>query len=120
MNFNQDIVNLARQNTYFRQVLVTGSYSQVVLMSIAVEEDIGAEVHKADQILVIVEGQAEVVLNNKHSRAYENYLIFVPAGTQHNIINKGNKPLKLFTIYAPSQHKPDTVHNTKADAEDEY
>jgi len=41
----------------------------------------------------------------------------IPAGPRHNIINTGTEPLKLFTLYSPSNHRDGVVHHTRADAE---
>jgi mannose-6-phosphate isomerase-like protein (cupin superfamily) len=110
-------VELARQNDDFRQTVVTGEKSQVVVMTIPPGEDIGEEVHEGDQILLFVEGEGEAVLDGTASPVRENDLAFVPAGTRHNFINGGGEPLRLVTIYAPPEHPDGTVHETKADAE---
>ena len=118
--FHENILKQAKANQYFRKVLVTGKHSQVVLMSIEVNEDIGLETHKeVDQIIIIADGKCKVLLNGEESIASEGFLVFVQAGTKHNFINIDNKPLKLFTVYAPAQHKDGTIHKTKADAENE-
>lgn len=114
--FHKDIIELTKQNTFFRQEVMTGQYAQVVLMNIDPRQDIGEEVHKVDQILIFVEGQGEAILNGKLSPVNPNDLVFVPAGTRHNFRNTGGIPLKLYTIYAPPQHKPGTVHKTKSAA----
>ncbi|NRF95710.1 cupin domain-containing protein [Paenibacillus frigoriresistens] len=92
-------------------------------MSINVGEDIGLEVHPTvDQFLRIEEGQGIVRMGdtkdnlNFEKRVYDDYAIMVPAGKWHNVINTGNKPLKLYSIYAPPQHPFGTVHKTKANA----
>jgi mannose-6-phosphate isomerase-like protein (cupin superfamily) len=92
-------------------------------MSINVGEDIGLEVHPTvDQFLRIEEGQGIVQMGDTKDnlyferRVYDDDAIMVPAGKWHNIINTGNKPLKLYSIYAPPEHPFGTVHETKADA----
>jgi mannose-6-phosphate isomerase-like protein (cupin superfamily) len=113
-----DIVKLARSNDAFRREIATGEHSQVVAMTIPVGEDIGDEVHEEnDQLLVFVDGEGEAVLDGKKSPVTPNDLILVPAGTRHNFINKGDGPLRLVTVYAPPEHPPGTVHQTKAEAE---
>lgn len=115
--FDGNIRTLAKTNPFFRQVLYTGPYSQLVVMSIPPGEEIGAEVHaNTDQILVIVDGDGEAIVDGKHEPAREHSVIFVTAGTRHNIRNKGTKELKLFTIYAPAEHKDGTVHKTREEA----
>lgn len=111
--FNENIFELAQQNTFFRKVLVTGKHSQVVLMSIPVGGEIGMERHKVDQTFVFVDGHGQAIVNGEASDVYAQHLVFVTAGTDHNFKNIGNKELKLFTIYAPAQHKPGTLQKTK-------
>ena len=118
MAFNEDIVKRAKANAYFREVLSTGPHSQVVVMSIPPGGDIGSEVHTdVDQILVFVQGEGEAVLNGQTSAVGVDRLVHVPAGTRHNFVNTGKTDLRLYTIYAPPEHKPGTIHKTKADAE---
>jgi mannose-6-phosphate isomerase-like protein (cupin superfamily) len=113
----QNYVELARQNNFFRQTVVTGEHSQVVVMTIPPGEDIGEEVHEGDQVLLFVDGQGEAVLEGTSSPIGATDLAFVPAGTRHNFVNGGSEPLRLVTIYAPPEHRDGTVHPTKADAE---
>jgi mannose-6-phosphate isomerase-like protein (cupin superfamily) len=113
-----DIVKLARSNDAFRREIATGEHSQVVAMTIPVGEEIGEEVHEEnDQLLVFVDGEGEAVLDGKTSTVTPNDLVLVPAGTRHNFINKGDSPLRLVTVYAPPEHPPGTVHQTKAEAD---
>jgi mannose-6-phosphate isomerase-like protein (cupin superfamily) len=88
-----------------------------------VGEDIGLEVHpKVDQFLSIEDGQGLVQIGdtkdnlNFVQRVQDGFAIMIPAGKWHNLTNTGNKPLKLYTIYAPPEHPFGTVHKTKADA----
>jgi mannose-6-phosphate isomerase-like protein (cupin superfamily) len=118
MAFNEDIVQRARRNSYFREVLSTGPHSQVVVMSIPPAGDIGSEVHHdVDQVLVFVEGEGVAILDGAESAVSTGRLVHVPAGTRHNFVNKGQTDLRLYTIYAPPQHAPGTIHRTKAEAE---
>ncbi len=118
MIFNSDIFTLAQKNEYFRQEVVTGTYSQVVLMSIPPGSEIGEETHHdRDQVLVFVAGEGKAILNDENHSVATNSLCFVPAGTKHNFINTGVGDLKLFTVYAPPEHAPGTVHKTKAEAD---
>lgn len=117
MIFNDDIVKLAQANTNFRKEVVTGEFSQVVLMSIPPGGEIGEETHEVDQVLVFVQGGGKAILDGDTTRVEENTLVFVPAGTVHNFINVGDIDLKLFTIYSPPEHASGTVHETKADAD---
>ena len=115
--FNKDIVALTRENTFFRQEILTNDHSQVVVMSVEPGEDVGEETHDVDQVLVFVDGEGESVLDGKRGRIGANSLVSVPAGTLHNFVNTGSRPLKLYTIYAPPEEAPGTLHRTKAEAE---
>jgi mannose-6-phosphate isomerase-like protein (cupin superfamily) len=113
-----DIIELAKRNDAFRREVATGEHSQVVVMTIPPAEEIGEEVHEGnDQLLVIVEGECEAVLDGRTSQVGPNQLVLVKAGTRHNFINTGQAPLQLVTVYAPPEHAPGTVHQTKAEAE---
>jgi mannose-6-phosphate isomerase-like protein (cupin superfamily) len=114
------IEKLTLGNNYFRQVLYTGKYAQLVLMCLQPGEEIGNEVHaKVDQFFRIEQGEASFVFTGteKHT-AKDGDAVIVPAGTYHNVINssKTNK-LKLYTLYSPPNHPDKTVHKTKADAD---
>jgi mannose-6-phosphate isomerase-like protein (cupin superfamily) len=113
-----DIVQLARSNDAFRREIATGEHSQIVAMTIPPGGEIGEEVHQEnDQLLVFVDGQADAVLEGKTTQVTPNDLVMVPAGTRHNFINTGSSPLRLVTVYAPPEHAPGTVHQTKAEAD---
>jgi mannose-6-phosphate isomerase-like protein (cupin superfamily) len=108
------------KNGYFRQVLFTGGYCQLVVMCLQPGEEIGAEVHPAvDQFFRIEEGEATFVLDGKEEhRVHDGDAVIVPAGTFHNVINPSkSKTLKLYTLYSPPNHPDGTIHKTKAEAE---
>ncbi len=116
-----NIEKATKENTDFRRVLYTGNYSQLVVMSIEPGDDIGEEIHGLDQFLRIEEGKGKVVLNKTDEYEVEDdFAIVVPAGMWHNVVNTGEEPLKLYSIYAPPEHKEGTVHATKADQEEEH
>ena len=112
-----DVKRAAKENSFFRKVLVTASKSQVVLMSLRPGEEIGTEVHQGDQLLYAVKGRATAVIDRTSEPFEKGTMFCVPAGTEHNVINTGDEPFKLFTVYAPPQHAAGTIHETKADAE---
>lgn len=115
--FQGDIKKLAKENRNFRKVIYTGENSQLVLMSLLRNEDIGMEVHDGvDQILFFVDGIGEATVSGKIWKIKDGDAVFVPAGMQHNFRNIGNNDLKLFTVYSPPEHADGTVHRTKADA----
>ena len=108
------------KNNYFRQVLFTGKYCQLVVMCLQAGEEIGNEVHPAvDQFFRIEEGEAMFVFNGKEEHAvHDGDAVVVPAGTYHNVINiSKTKTLKLYTVYSPPNHPDGTVHKTKVEAE---
>ncbi|QOC24175.1 cupin domain-containing protein [Wenzhouxiangella sp. AB-CW3] len=105
-------------NDAFRDEVMTGKECQVVLMSIRPGEEIGSEVHDDhDQILVFVEGNGQAVLDGQVREVGTNDLVFVHAGVEHNFINTGTRPLKLYTVYAPPEHPAGTRHESKDEAE---
>lgn len=119
--FVVNIEEVTEQNNTYRTALWTGENFQVTVMSINVGDDIGLEVHPTtDQFIRIEEGQGLVQMGdskdklNFEEKAYEDYAIMIPAGKWHNLTNTGNKPLKIYVIYAPPQHPYGTVHETKA------
>jgi len=115
--FVKDIEAIAINNDAFRQVLYTAKNCQLVIMALKPTEEIGAEVHKLDQFFRVEEGAGEAVLDGVHTVISAGFAVLVPAGTNHNIINTGSVSLKLYTLYAPPNHRDGVVHPTRADAE---
>ena len=121
------IVNIEKatlQNNNFRTALWTGNHLQLTLMCIDVGDDIGLEMHPdVDQFIRIEQGQGLVMIGDNENnlyfqrKVYDDYVIVIPAGKWHNVINIGCTPLKLYSIYAPPEHPHGTVHRTKEDAE---
>ena len=112
-----DVKSGARENSFFRKVLFTAPLSQLVVMSLLPHEEIGAETHDGDQMLYAVKGGGVAVINGAKEPFEKGMIFCIPAGALHNVINTGEEPLKLFTIYAPPQHAPGTIHKTKVEAE---
>lgn len=119
-----NIADATKNNDYFRTTIWTGNHFQLTLMSINVGDNIGLEVHPLnDQFIRIEEGFGLVKMGeNKDNLTYErrvgaNDIIIIPQGIWHNLINIGNKPLKLYSIYAPIEHPFGTIHKTKKDSE---
>ena len=115
--FVQDIEGLAVKNNEFRRVLYTAKHCQLVVMALKPKEEIGAEVHKLDQFFRVEEGTGEAVLDGVRTAIRAGFAVVVPAGAKHNIINTGDVSLKLYTLYAPPNHRDGVVHQTRADAE---
>ena len=119
-----NIHHATTKNQNFRTTLWTGNHLQLTLMSIPQKCDIGVEMHPdVDQFVRVECGRAKVYFGNSRNSlreaevVNENYAILIPGGTWHNIVNIGNRPLKVYSLYAPPQHPFGTVHKTKADAE---
>ncbi len=116
--FVDDIEKLTESNTDFRRVLYTGKQMQLVLMALKPGEEIGEEVHEdRDQFFRVEQGEGEVLIDGKRSAIRSDMAIIVPAGASHNVRNTGAEPLKVYTLYAPPEHKHGTVHVTKHDAD---
>ena len=115
--FVQDIERLAVTNDDFRQVLYTAQNCQLVLMALKPAEEIGAEVHTLDQFFRVEEGTGEAVLDGVRTMISAGFAVLVPAGAKHNIINTGTAALKLYTLYAPPNHRDGVIHPTRAAAE---
>lgn len=118
-----NIKEAANQNNNYRTTLWTGNNLQLTLMSIKVGGDIGLEVHpNLDQFIRIEEGDGIVLMGkspnelNFVQKVSDDYIIIIPAGTYHNLINTGDEPIKLYSIYAPPQHPFGTIHKTKEEA----
>ena len=116
--FVDDIEELTEANKNFRHVLYSGQKLQLVLMALKPGEDIGEEVHTGtDQFFRVEKGKGELVIDGKVTAIKSDMAIIVPAGARHNIKNTGDRPLKLYTLYAPPEHIDGTIHATRADAE---
>ncbi len=116
--FVEDIEELTKANGDFRRVVYTGKHLQLVLMALDAGEEIGEEVHEDhDQFFRVEKGKGEVWIDGVRTKIKGDDAIIVPAGARHNVVNSGDKPLKLYTIYGPPEHRDGVVHKTKAIAE---
>lgn len=112
-NIEQDTLG----NDNFRKVIFTAPHSQLVLMSLLPNEEIGMEKHdNVDQFFRIEKGSGKVILNGEEHEISDGFAIVVPKGTEHNVV-AGSDGLKLYTIYSPANHKDGIIHKTKAEAE---
>ncbi len=109
-----------RDNTDYRRVVYTAKDMQLVFMALQPGEEIGMEVHDLAQFLRLEEGSGKAILDGVEHDIAADWAVLVPAGTQHNIINTGDTVMKLYTLYAPPEHKDGIVEPTKADEIEEH
>ncbi len=121
-----NISEVTKRNSNFRTTLWTGDYFQLTLMCIEVGGEIGLEMHPdVDQFIRLEQGEGIIKMGRRRNcfdlqeKVYDDYAFIIPAGTWHNLINTGNVPLKLYSIYAPPNHPFGTIHRTKAEADAE-
>jgi mannose-6-phosphate isomerase-like protein (cupin superfamily) len=115
--FVQDIEGLAIKNDEFRRVVYTAKHCQLVVMALKPKEETGAEAHNHDQFFRVEQGSGDAVVNGVRTAIRAGFAVLVPAGAKHNIINTGNTPMKLYTLYAPPNHRAGVVHHTRDEAE---
>jgi mannose-6-phosphate isomerase-like protein (cupin superfamily) len=116
--FVANIEDLTVNNTDFRRVLYTGKYLQLVLMTLKPGEEIGEEVHEDhDQFFRVESGAGEVRIDGKATPIKDDDAVIVPAGARHNVVNTGDAPLALYTLYGPPEHREGVIRRTKAEAE---
>lgn len=117
--FSTNIERETLANENYRKVLYTGKHSQLVLMSLAPNEEIGLEVHPDnDQFFRFESGRGKVVIDGQEHLVEDGSAVVVPAGAEHNVVNLSDEAeLKLYTIYSPAHHKDGIVRATKAEAE---
>lgn len=118
-----DIEKATENNKNFLTTLWTGQRLQLTLMSLNVGEDIGLEIHRDhDQFIRIEDGKGIVLMGYERDNLFfqkrikDDFAVFIPAGMWHNVINTGSKPLKLYSIYAPPEHRPGTIRRNKRDS----
>lgn len=119
-----NISNITRMNKYYRKEIWTGEYLQLTVMSIPVGGEVGLEIHNGnDQFIGVEYGVAAVYAGATKQgikfigNVNSDHVVIIPAGTWHNIVNEGNVPLKLYSVYAPPHHPKGTIHRTKFDSD---
>lgn len=113
----EDVRKIAKRNTWFRHVVYTGRFSQLMLMSIPSGDELGDEIHDAsDQIFIVVEGECDAIVAGKARQANKNDVVFVRAGTRHNFRNTSRDDLKLYVVCATPAYAEGTIHRTREDA----
>lgn len=109
------------ENDDYRRVLYTSAYSQLVLMNLEPGEEIGEEIHGLDQFIRVEAGTGTAILNKDQEHDLEDgSAVVVPSGTYHNVVNTGDEPLKLYTLYSPPEHKDGVTQASKADEFEEH
>jgi mannose-6-phosphate isomerase-like protein (cupin superfamily) len=115
------VTNIERatlENEDYRRVLFTTPHLQLVLMTLREGEEIGSETHpEGDQFVRVEAGTGMVVLNGEQHPMEDGSVVVIPAGVEHNVVNTGRSPLRLYVLYSPPEHPPGTVHRTKQEAE---
>ena len=115
-NIEQETLN----NNNYRKVIYTAKHSQLVLMNIQPNEEIGEEIHEeSDQFFRFEQGEGKVIIDGVEHAVSDGSAVVIPSGAKHNVINTGDKELKAYTIYSPAHHKDGTIHHTKADEVEE-
>lgn len=124
IGYVDDIERATLDNPHFRQVLFTGDNLQLTVMTIPVGGEVGLEMHDGlDQFIRIESGRARVTFGPSESEIAEthdvgdDWAVIIPGGTWHNVINTGDEPLQLYSLYSPPEHPDGTVHETKADSD---
>ncbi|WP_306574868.1 cupin domain-containing protein [Oligella urethralis] len=119
--FCDDIEKLTEENDLYRKVLYTGKNLQLVLMTLQPGEEIGAEVHEThDQFFRFEEGKGKLVIDDNEYEIKADFGAIVPAGAKHNVINTGDEPLRLYTIYGPPEHRDGVVVDVKVNEKEEH
>jgi mannose-6-phosphate isomerase-like protein (cupin superfamily) len=114
-----EIARTAEKSADFRRVLWTGEHTQLVIMTIPPDGEIGVETHdENDQILSFVSGLGKAVVGGKTKKVGPGDVVVVPAGVEHNFLNDGPNPLVLYTVYGPPDHADGAVHHTKEEADE--
>lgn len=115
----KNIEEISVKNDDFRRVLYTAKNCQLVIMALKPQEEIGMEMHKLDQFFRVEEGEGEAILDGVHTKISAGFAVLVPAGTEHNIINTSSESLKLYTLYAPPNHRDGIIHHSPAEAKED-
>src|SRR5512135_2832214 len=116
--YKVNIEKIVAANKFFRQVMYTAKNTQLVVMNLKADEEIGMEVHDVDQFFRFEEGKGKAVVDGNEYDITSGDVLIVPAGARHNIINTSKEDeLKLYTLYCPPHHKDGVIHEDKKTAE---
>lgn len=85
-----------------QKVICAGPRSQLISITVPPGQDLGEETHdNNDQILFIIAGKGEAVLDGEAKFVGPRDAVFVAAGTLCNLKNIGRRPLRLFSMRSP-------------------
>lgn len=116
--YKGNIEKLVSANSFFRTVIYTSKYSQLVVMNLSPREEIGEEIHDVDQFFRFESGKGKAIIDGNEYDLFDGDVLIVPAGAKHNIINLSDEDnLRLYTLYCPPHHKDGVVHKTKKEAQ---
>ena len=118
--FIVDLETATLENTDYRRVLYTAENIQLVLMNLEPGVEIGEETHDLDQFIRVDGGVATIMLGDKFHELPDGHAVVIPAGVKHNVLNKGDEPVKLYSVYGLPEHKDGLVQKTKADEKEEH
>jgi mannose-6-phosphate isomerase-like protein (cupin superfamily) len=109
MTYYIDIEKATLNNNSYRKILFTSGNQQLVLMSISPGGDIPMEIHGGVDQFIRIESGNGILYSDREYHLHDGIAVTIPAGTKHQVVNTGNTPLKLYTIYSPPEHEtPDT------------
>lgn len=115
-----DVSEQVKANSNWKSAFATADHAQVVFMNISPvtnpKNEIGRETHEFDQILFIIEGEARAILDGQESEVKSGDMIFVPQGTEHNVINvDSRRPLKVMSVYSSNDIPANSSYSKKSD-----
>ena len=100
-----DVVDVSKHRGEFFRVLQQTKRSQTAVMTIAPGQEAGpAETHDGDQIVYVIEGEADITVGEDARRTGPGGLVMIPAGARHHVRNPGSGPLFFLTVYAPPEY----------------
>lgn len=102
-----NLKQITGDNQFYRDVVYTTDYQQIVLMMLKPGEEIGREKHREhDQFIYIESGYGVCQIGDTFYQFEQGYAFSIPRGTYHNVINQSeSQKVHLYTIYSPPMHE---------------
>ena len=75
----------------------------LIVEEIAPGDRIPLHTHPINEVIVILEGSAEVTLGDEAQRVGPDSVVFIPAGTPHGTRNTGTTPIRLHAMFPSEQ-----------------